>query len=75
MANILEESKRGIRLQLNPKKTDELAGDMKFKLYLQWAKDNGVIMDKVGQLSFINLIDDRWFTQLCSIWMRPATYL
>lgn len=48
MANILEESKRGIRLQLNPKKTEELAQDLKYKLYLQWAKDNGVIMDKVG---------------------------
>jgi hypothetical protein len=34
MANILEESKRGIRLQLNPKKTEELAHDLKYKLYL-----------------------------------------
>jgi hypothetical protein len=58
MANILEESKRGIRLQLNPKKTDELAADMKYQLYLQWAKDNGVIMDKVGIVKSLILIVD-----------------
>ena len=34
MANILDESKRGVRLQLNHKKTEELAADMKYKLYL-----------------------------------------
>jgi len=58
MANILEESKRGIRLQLNPKKTEELAQDLKYKLYLQWAKDNGVIMDKVGATLFLLNVDD-----------------
>lgn len=48
MANILEESKRGMRLQLNRKRTEEMAEDIRYKLYIQWAKDNGVIMDKVS---------------------------
>jgi hypothetical protein len=33
--------------ELNDKKTDELAEDLRYRLYIQWAKDNGVIMDKV----------------------------
>ena len=33
---------------LNDKKTDRLGEDLRYQLYIQWAKDNGVIMDKVS---------------------------
>jgi hypothetical protein len=35
---------------LNEKLTDRMTDDRRYSLYVQWAKDNGVIMDKVRNI-------------------------
>ncbi len=38
---------------LNDKLTDKMADDRRYALYVQWAKDNGVIMDKVRRIELL----------------------